>query len=558
MLVAKARDKADEGSSEQLLEDHEHYILFGTIKEKLKGLISAKFIEPNKIIAAEKAVNNMNYVLDLTDKRQKAGENMANIEVKKPIFLLESDQEPVVRRAATTVPQSTIRSETLTHQVLQNKIPERHAIKSAIAKALIESGQLSTTDIELERYVDNYLEEAQKKELAKKSENVTRIGNSKTDSNDNTIQKANNQIVSARPDARSNVAANDFYLANRPTAPTPSPKKPPTFSSDLLSSSNPTTPSLRAISSTPTATQPRITTAVSNKVSKMCAQPVMDVEATLTDSDLKILMSKIDVLTDSEKENYLSYMEKLKVSDPERYKRLNAENQNEKSKNVESLSDILNKESERLASRPRPNSNKVYSPGDHIISDEEETANGITLLESDSDSDDSAILANSIANTQQQIANMRRDFQPGNKIPVIDSVRSTVAAAKTKTVSNRIDVAGQNATAATLPPVHYQQQTQPQFLNRPFLQQQQPALPHPPAFQHQPPFPPPFQQQRVQQAQNFQQPPPPFSQPPHFQHQPQLAFQQQQYQFPPFHAGTTLFYGQPPPPPQQNYYHPGH
>lgn len=533
MYKAKAMDKTQGNSSDQLLDNDDNCILFETIKEKLKGLVSANLVERNKESAVKKAIKNMATLVHQTNERQKACKDLETVGVKKKPFVRTESQQGASSRQEVNTRQVTP-PPVVTNESMRQKTPdvseksmrqetppwltaskeERAVIRSKLSTALINQGRTDITDKQLEDYIEAYLIEAEKKKQSLESDKNTSterqdmdevmstssIDRIDVENKDELYDHITNrvdvvQVRSARPVASTNAPVNAqpqqsssvrpvVFSLNRSAAP--SLNRLPTPSSSIG-------PILAATD--PQLTRHKTPSAQPSKVPKMCPPPRME-DVTLSDSDLRILMRKFDVLSNSEKQNYLSYMEKLKAADPERFKRLNDENVNSAQQPKTNIPSPIEESDKNVKPPPndrsktptsiKANSNRIYSPGEHILSDQEGPTKAKNVFDdSDSDdSDDSAILASSIANSQQQIAQMKRDLNPvnaGSRIPVISSVQSLERMKPPRQLSN-----------PTLPPtVHYQQQQHPFQLQPPFPSQpQHPFQPHQQQFA----YPPQYQQ----------------------------------------------------------------
>lgn len=149
-LLAKALEleRAQPNSADELLlSNSEHCNVLETVKEKLKGVLSANLISPKKISAVKRAVQNISILLHEVGKR-KPSEANANI--------------------LRNFKNSSVKSEEPIDPVAAAKIE----IAKVITQSLLEQGRTNVTPEELEALIENFMESADPEELESEPEEV--------------------------------------------------------------------------------------------------------------------------------------------------------------------------------------------------------------------------------------------------------------------------------------------------------------------------------------------------------------------------------------------------
>lgn len=123
MLEAIAMEKISVNSSNLLLDNTNHCILFDTVKEKLKGHIQADIVEPSKLNGLKKTIKNMDILISEANAR------IRTIGTKETVPLISSHPES----------------------------QDRSAIAAKMLLTLHNQGRADISKVDLAHYVDEYI-----------------------------------------------------------------------------------------------------------------------------------------------------------------------------------------------------------------------------------------------------------------------------------------------------------------------------------------------------------------------------------------------------------------
>lgn len=133
MIEAIAMENICVNFSNRILDDIGHCILFETTKEKLKGLLTAGLVEPNKIPGIKGTIRHMDMLIDEANARKRV--------------VASSSQNSTNRINATVTSMSSS----------QIKNHDRHAVAEKILVAMNGQGRANISKVELAQYVDKYM-----------------------------------------------------------------------------------------------------------------------------------------------------------------------------------------------------------------------------------------------------------------------------------------------------------------------------------------------------------------------------------------------------------------
>lgn len=505
MLTAQSMDKTTYNSSCELLEDNENFILFETIKEKLKGLISANLVESKKIDAVKKAIKDMSAIVDQTEKRQEERKKLQLAGTASRIVSSPQDtplRPETTERLLTVVPKKTrpppppsISDESVAETKSDSSDVsdlQRALIKEKLRAALIKQGRINITDSQLDEFAAAYFQEVQKK-----AENERKTSQKETESeaSNDTLEldqslPFENRVkiisdISIRPDpstktftpatsfsgtslpststSRPNLPASAHRSSSssilRPTLPAPAPQtssgvsfvnRPPS------STSHPTVP----------ASTPRSSSGATFVNRPMNSTFRYDLPTSASQSSFSVFsVNRVRLNTPAtQSSNRTVSNTSNKTSQPimdsepvvltdanikvlmKKFDKLAENEKDSYLKFIKALKDSDPKRYQRL--KDEHENESASKPNLKKASNKQES------VISDDD-DDTAVLAASIAESQQQIAQMTNFLKPrppqvsaGCQIPVID----TCQPARNSTVRRPIDINRQQAS--NIPPLN--------------------------------------------------------------------------------------------------------
>lgn len=273
MTIAFTMDKHNINSSNQMLDDNDNCVTFETIKEKLKGLLSADVLEPNKTIVVKKAIQNIACLVHEANERQKTC------------------------AASGSIPTSSAISDANEY--------DRDAIAARISLAYINQGKTDVSSAQIKQKTEEYIQ------MANEQKNSMRNAKNNNDSLLNTLsQQKLNVPVSISSINVPNIKDKEDWVDHLPTT-AKSVRIPP-----------PASQQARKEFSTD---RPLLVSQSSSTVWKMCpspSEPDENLEVSLSDWEIKTLMNKVEILSEVEKSQLINFMLNLKKVDPMRFQRL--------------------------------------------------------------------------------------------------------------------------------------------------------------------------------------------------------------------------------------------
>lgn len=267
MIEAIAMEKVSVNSSNLLLDNTNHCILFDTVKEKLKGHIQADIVEPNKLNGLKKTIKNMDILISEANARNRTAATKETVPLASPF----------------------------------HESQDRSAIAAKMLLALHNQGRADISKVDLAHYVDEYI----------------KMSNAKQYDKSNGKQYDNHGIQSWLKEVeKSHQQYDDDTEINKVVEKLPDECDQVIYVTDSIVTKNDEDRMLKA-EKNPVNGVVEYSMTLQEQLQSKPDEPV-----TLSDSNLKTLIKNFNILTDTEKRDVIVSIREL---DAERMDRLRKE-----------------------------------------------------------------------------------------------------------------------------------------------------------------------------------------------------------------------------------------
>lgn len=277
LLTAISMEKSKVNSSNNLLDDNHNCILFETIQEKLKGLLSADLIEANLQDFVKKSIKDMTDLVDQSNERRKMRR------VQPPSAT--SAKEMSLNDMKDLVYQSIERMEKSNIQPLSTPSVEKVSLKvmtdlvSDTIDRMEQSSLQSISTQSAEKRLPRFEAATYVKQLPSTSRNKF-VGNS-----------TNERVHQSTVKGKISYLQHSSMQSAKKTLPPPE----------------------------------TVTYVESSPEKKSTGNSIFEEGVTLQDSEIKTLMTKFPILSKTDKLNFKTFYNQLKITDPDRVMRLRNE-----------------------------------------------------------------------------------------------------------------------------------------------------------------------------------------------------------------------------------------